>query len=77
MMSQKHLDNTIREQVFTLLEDLKDGGSINMLGAGEYVTDAFGVTEKEGKEWVAEWIKSKTVSVNVTGVTTEAETSEV
>jgi|TARA_R110000824_G_scaffold281019_1_gene469296 hypothetical protein len=65
------LNDSLREQIFELLEELKDSGSINMLGSGEYIAGAFSLTEKEGKEWLAEWIKSKTVSVKVSGVTTE------
>lgn len=51
------------------LLDLRDKGTINMLGAGQYLEKAFNLKKGEGnpilKEWIAEMQKQPTVSVSL------------
>ena len=71
------LDKKLREEVFLFLESLRKEGSINMFSAGSVVAEAFELSEKEGKELLTDWIKSKTVSVSVSGVSSKAQSGDV
>tara|TARA_R110000803_G_scaffold1629_4_gene5274 strand:- start:6311 stop:6529 length:219 start_codon:yes stop_codon:yes gene_type:complete len=71
------LDKKLREEVFLFLESLRKEGSINMFSAGSVVAESFELSEKEGKELLADWIKSKTVSVSVSGVSSKAHSGDV
>ena len=66
-----------QEEVYAYIENLRKEGSINMLGAGTLIAEHFNITPIEGKNWLAEWIKSKTVSVPVMGVSTDAGSGDV
>ena len=48
-----------------------------MWGAGSFVAQEFNLTQEEGKAWLTEWIKSKTVSVPVSGVSSKAGSGDV
>ena len=41
---------------FDFLVRLRDAGVVNMWGAGEYVSDQFGLTEQEGSDVLLRWI---------------------
>jgi len=71
------LDEKIKTQVYDFLEETRVGGSINMWGAGSLVAKEFNLTQEEGKLWLAEWIKSKTVSVPVRGVSSDVGSGDV
>ena len=66
-----------QEEVYAYLENLRKEGSINMWGAGSFVAQEFNLTQEEGKAWLTEWIKSKTVSVPVSGVSSKAGSGDV
>lgn len=45
------------EEHIKYLDDLRDSGEINMLGASRYLQGYFELTSKEANEIVAEWRK--------------------
>lgn len=49
MLTQKHIDYLI---------ELRDSGETNMWGAAPYIEQQFGVTSKEAKQILVEWIQS-------------------
>ena len=71
------LDEKIKTQVYDFLEETRKGGSINMWGAGLLVAEEFNLTQEEGKLWLTEWIKSKTVNVPVSGVSSKVDSGDV
>ena len=47
-----------KETVFEFLDALREGGAINMFGAGPYVQDAFGLDRREAMDLVLEWMET-------------------
>lgn len=47
-----------KEMVFEFLDTLREGGAINMFGAGPYVQDAFGLDRREARDLVLEWMET-------------------
>ena len=52
------VDKDLQELIFKYLVDLRDGGSMNMLGAGENIARVFKCTREEGNTWLRLWIDS-------------------
>ena len=49
-------DNSVTiGEMFAYLDDLRDGGSINMFGAGPYLREEFGLSRAESHEVLAAW----------------------
>lgn len=40
---------------FQFLDDLRDGGAVNMFGAGPYLAEEFGLPLSKARSIVAEW----------------------
>jgi|TARA_B110000908_G_C9863453_1_gene275131 hypothetical protein len=49
------IDNELKSQVFTFLDDLREEGSINMFGAPREVRDAFGLTRNVAMDIFTAW----------------------
>ena len=47
-----------KEQVFEYLDALRESGATNMLGAGPYVQEEFGLGEQEARVLVVEWMET-------------------
>ena len=48
-----------KETIFTYLEELRESGVTNMFGAGEYLEREFSLNNKEAKDVLISWMKSK------------------
>ncbi len=48
----------MKEQYFEFLDDLRESGVTNMLGAGPYLQTAFGLSRYEAKDIVIEWMQT-------------------
>lgn len=46
------------EEVYAFLGNLRDSGITNMWDAGRFVSGEFGLTEKEGGDWLVKWMRS-------------------
>lgn len=46
------------EIIFNYLDGLRESGKTNMLGAGAYIVESFGVSEKEAREFLGEWMRT-------------------
>jgi len=49
------IDNELKSQVFTFLDDLREEGSINMFGAPREVQDTFGVNRNVAMDIFTAW----------------------
>ena len=47
-----------RPATFLFLDRLRDSGRINMFGAAPYLEKAFGLSKKEAREVLLQWMKS-------------------
>ncbi len=45
-----------KERMFDFLDKLRDSGICNMFGSGVYLEEMFGITRRESKEVVLEWM---------------------
>jgi hypothetical protein len=45
------------EEVYEFLNELRNGGSMNMFQAGPHLQDQFGMTPAEARKVVLAWIK--------------------
>jgi len=48
------------KEMFTFLDDLREGGSINMFGAPKVLQEVFGLTKAESFEVFTAWTKQFT-----------------
>lgn len=48
-----------KQEVFEFLDNLQESGIVNMLGAGPYIQEVFGLDRFEAKELLVEWISYK------------------
>lgn len=46
-----------KKEVFEFLDEMRESGEINMFGAPRYVVATFGMTEREARGIVMEWMK--------------------
>lgn len=46
------------ENVFTYLDALRESGITNMFGASPYIEDKFGVSGKEARRLLLEWMET-------------------
>lgn len=55
-------------EMFRFLNRLRESGKTNMFGAGPYVAQAFGLSDKEGRKvlsnWMA-WVNEEPENLNV------------
>ena len=47
-----------QEQVNYFLDELRDSGSTNMFGAAPYIVEEFGVTRKEARDLLLNWMQT-------------------
>jgi hypothetical protein len=51
-------DDPSEGKCFQFLDGLKESGVANMLGAVPYLTELFGIPEKEANEILVNWVKT-------------------
>jgi len=56
--SVQKLNEGVVKRMFTFLDDLRDSGETNMFGAGPYLSREFGLSKKEAREVLSNWMKS-------------------
>jgi hypothetical protein len=47
-----------QEQVNYFLDELRESGVTNMFGAAPYIVEEFGVTRKEAKSFLLNWMQT-------------------
>ena len=52
-------DETDQQEVFDYLTEIRDGGSINMMGASTYLQDEFGFDRRTARAALMDWMKSR------------------
>ena len=52
------LIESMKNEVFLYLEQLKESGETNMFGAVPYLQQHFELDKKTAREWLLKWIKS-------------------
>lgn len=60
-MSQRSVESEGKmktAEIFEWLDDLRDGGSVNMFGAAPYVADAFHLSLTEARKVTMAWAKT-------------------
>lgn len=48
----------VTEQHLIFLDELRESGKTNMFGAGRYVSEAFGIGNKEANDIVGYWMET-------------------
>jgi hypothetical protein len=51
-------DMSLQEQVNYFLDELRESGVTNMFGAAPYIVEEFGVTRKEAKSFLLNWMQT-------------------
>ena len=51
--------NDLQKEKFDYLDNLRDSGLCNMLGATQYIIDEFDLTKSEAKKVLVSWLKQK------------------
>ena len=49
---------SMQEQVNYFLDELRDSGATNMFGAAPYIVEEFGVTRKEARDLLLNWMQT-------------------
>jgi hypothetical protein len=49
-------DFYLQDEVNLFLDRIRESGAINMFGAAPYVQEAFGISKKEAKELLLNWM---------------------
>lgn len=57
-MSRKGEIMIVKEVVFEYLDDLRDSGDTNMMGAGPYVQEEFNLSKDAARALVLEWMET-------------------
>lgn len=52
------MTNEQRPAAFLFLDRLRESGSINMFGAAPYLAEAFGLSKREAREVLRQWMES-------------------
>ena len=52
------ITNSLKANVFSYLEKLRDSGVINMMGASSYIEEEFELDNKTSKHLLISWIKT-------------------
>lgn len=52
-------NNCVKEHYFEYLDELRESGETNMLGATPYLQDEFDIDKQKARTVLQEWIKSK------------------
>ena len=47
-----------KEEAFEYLDELRESGVTNMFGATPYLVEEFGISEKEARKLLAEWMRT-------------------
>lgn len=47
-----------RQEIFEYLDELREIGTVNMYGAAPYVQDKFGLSKKEARTILLEWMEN-------------------
>lgn len=47
-----------KEEVFSYLDMVRESGAINMFGAAPYVAEAFGLSKREARDLLLEWMQT-------------------
>ena len=47
---------TLQDKVNLFLDKLRESGELNMFGAAPYVSEAFGVSKKEARDLLKNWM---------------------
>ena len=55
-MTEQTKAKLLTEAHIIYLNDLRESGAVNMFGAGEYIERAFGVTRREARTILSEWM---------------------
>ena len=55
-MTEQTKAKLLTEDHITYLNNLRESGVVNMFGAGEYIEGAFGVTKREARTILSEWM---------------------
>jgi len=56
-MADVKLDETMKDDVYTFLNDIRESGETNMFGATPYIQREFGIEKKEARAWLSSWMK--------------------
>jgi len=48
----------MKQEIFDYLNDIKEYGDINMLGATPYLIEMFNLTKQEARNYLSEWLKN-------------------
>jgi hypothetical protein len=52
------LDESIRDEVFQYLDELRESGDTNMFGAGPYLMAEFDFDRATAHAWLSEWMRT-------------------
>ena len=52
------MDEDLKQEVFYYLDALRESGETNMFGAGPYVQEEFGLSKKESRAVVGDWMRT-------------------
>jgi len=47
----------LKVRIFGYLDDLRKGGSINMLGAASHIVSTFDISKSKANDYLTDWIK--------------------
>ena len=50
-------NDPMKTQVYEYLDDLRESGHINMMGAASYIKSNFKISNKEANKYLLSWIK--------------------
>lgn len=49
---------SMKAEVFAFLEELRESGEVNMMGAVPYIMDEFGFSKRDAKTYLMKWMES-------------------
>lgn len=50
------MNDELKAQIFSYLDELRESGRVNMWGCGPYLMDEFGLSRHEARDIFLEWI---------------------
>ncbi len=56
-MAKAKLDVTMKTDVYTFLDALRESGVTNMFGAAPYVQEEFGFKLQVAQNWLSSWMR--------------------
>ena len=48
---------SLRQEVFSFLDGLRESGATNMFGASKYLVAEFAFTKQEARVWLKQWME--------------------